>query len=172
MIAGKIVVYTSGTFDMLHVNHLRMIEYARNLGDILIVGVNTDELVTEQKSEPIVPFEERIALIRALKGPDIVIPQESLIHADKVAKLRFDVFVVGDDWDKKYDYLRNLGVDVVYFPYGKGVSSTGLKKRIVARHDALKRKATSHFNTGTRTEPEILIDRPGARLKRYASLTP
>ena len=76
MIAKKTVVYTSGTFDMLHINHLRMLEYARGLGDILIVGVNTDELVTRHKSTPIVPFEERIALVRALKGPDVVIPQE------------------------------------------------------------------------------------------------
>jgi choline-phosphate cytidylyltransferase/glycerol-3-phosphate cytidylyltransferase len=152
MIAGKTVIYTAGTFDMLHINHLRMLEYSRSLGDILIVGVNTDELVTAQKSEPVVPFEERIALIRALKGPDVVVPQDSLIHTDKVAKMRFDVFVVGDDWSGKYDYLRDLGVDVVYFPYGKGVSSTGLKKRIVARYEALKLKATSHFDNNTKTQ--------------------
>lgn len=158
MIAGKTVVYTSGSFDMFHINHLRMLEYARNLGDILIVGVNTDELITQAKSEPIVPFEERIALVRAIKGPDIVIPQDSLIHTDKVAKLRFDVFVVGDDWDKKYDYLRDLGVDVVYFPYGKGVSSTNLKRRIVARHEALTLKATSHFDINTVTGPTPPVD--------------
>ena len=64
MIADKTVVYTSGTFDMLHVNHLKMINYARALGDILIVGVNTDELVASYKSQPIIPFEERIALMR------------------------------------------------------------------------------------------------------------
>ncbi len=80
MIAGKTVVYTSGTFDMLHINHLHMLDYARGLGDILIVGVNTDELVIRHKSVPIIPFKERIALIRALKGPDIVIPQE-LAHS-------------------------------------------------------------------------------------------
>ena len=97
MIAGKTVVYTSGTFDMLHVNHLKMIEYARSLGDILIVGVNTDELVASYKSVPIVPFEERIALVKALKYPDIVIPQRNLDHTGKVKNLHFDVFVVGDD---------------------------------------------------------------------------
>ena len=70
MIGNKTVVYTSGTFDMLHVNHLKMLEYARSLGDILIVGVNTDELVASYKSIPIVPFEERIALLKAIKGPD------------------------------------------------------------------------------------------------------
>ncbi len=146
MIAGKTVVYTSGTFDMLHANHIKMIEYARSLGDILIVGVNTDELVESYKSQPIIPFEERIALMKALKYPDIVIPQHSLDHTDKVKKLSFDVFVVGDDWVGKYDYLREQGVDVVYFPYGAGVSSTNLKQRIYDSYEKMKQKADNHFS--------------------------
>lgn len=146
MIGNKTVVYTSGTFDMLHANHIKMIEYARQLGDILIVGVNTDELVMSYKSQPIIPFEERIALVKALKYPDIVIPQHSLNHADKVEKLNFDVFVVGDDWAGKYDYLKKQGVSVVYFPYGKGVSSTELKNRIYERYSPLKEKADNHFS--------------------------
>ena len=145
MIAGKTVVYTSGTFDMLHANHIKMIEYARSLGDILIVGVNTDELVESYKSQPIIPFEERIALIKALKYPDIVIPQDSLDHKDKVKKLNFDVFVVGDDWVGKFDYLKDLDVNVVYFPYGKGVSSTNLKKRIYENFEKLKEKTDNHI---------------------------
>ncbi len=146
MIAGKIVVYTSGTFDMLHANHIKMLEYAKALGDILIVGVNTDELVESYKSQPIIPFEERIALMKALKYPDIVIPQHSLDHADKVKKLNFDVFVVGDDWTGKYDYLKEQGVTVVYFPYGQGVSSSNLKQRIYERYEKLQKKADSHFS--------------------------
>ncbi len=141
MIAGKTVVYTSGTFDLLHVNHLRLIEYARGLGDILIVGVNTDELVASYKAMPMIPFEDRIALMRAIKGPDLVIPQHSLDHHDKVKKLKFDVFVVGDDWVGKYDYLEELGVTVVYTPYGKGVSSSSLKRKISAGYEELKKKS-------------------------------
>lgn len=147
MIAGKTVVYTSGTFDMLHANHIKMIEYARSLGDILIVGVNTDELVERYKSQPIIPFDERIALVKALKYPDIVIPQQSLDHSEKVKKLNFDVFVVGDDWVGKYDYLKEQGVDVVYFPYGAGISSTNLKQRIYERYAELKNTADNHFST-------------------------
>ena len=146
MIAGKTVVYTSGTFDMLHANHIKMIEYARSLGDILIVGVNTDELVESYKSQPIIPFDERIALVKALKYPDIVIPQHSLNHKDKVKKLNFDVFVVGDDWAGKYDYLKELGVDVVYFPYGSGVSSSNLKQRIYENYEQMKKRADNHFS--------------------------
>lgn len=145
MISKKTVVYTSGTFDMLHINHLNMINYARGLGDILIVGVNTDELVVKYKTNPIIPFEERIALMKAIKGPDIVIPQHSLEHSDKVKKLNFDVFVVGDDWVGKFDYLIKLGVTVVYFPYGKGVSSTKLKETLKSNYKTLKVKSDSHF---------------------------
>lgn len=145
MITGKIVVYTSGTFDMLHVNHLKMIEYARALGDILIVGVNTDELVASYKSDPMIPFEERIALMKAIKGPDIVIPQKDLDHTDKVKKLQFDIFVVGDDWAGKYDYLTALGVQVIYFPYGDGISSSNLKKRIYENYQKIRDKANNHL---------------------------
>lgn len=145
MIGNKTVVYTSGTFDMLHFNHLKMIEYARSLGDILIVGVNTDELVASYKSQPIIPFEERVALMKAIKGPDIVIPQKSLNHTDKVKKLNFDIFVVGDDWAGKYDYLKELGVDVVYFPYGDGISSSTLKKRIYDNYKKLQEKVDNHL---------------------------
>lgn len=145
MIGNKTVVYTSGTFDMLHINHLKMIEYARALGDILIVGVNTDELVASYKSTPIIPFEERIALMKAIKGPDIVIPQRSLDHTDKVSKLNFDIFVVGDDWIGKYDYLKDLDVDVIYFPYGVGISSSSLKKRIYNNYKKLQDKVDNHL---------------------------
>ena len=123
-----------------------MIEYARGLGDTLIVGVSTDELVCSYKKAPIIPFEERIAIIKALKYPDIVIPQHSLDHTELVKKLNIDVFVVGDDWTGKYDYLKGLGVTVFYFPYGKGLSSTSIKKEIVARYDEIKGKIDNQPN--------------------------
>jgi len=141
---GRTVVFTSGTFDMFHSNHLRMIEYARGLGDVLIVGVSTDELVKSYKSPPIIPFDERVAILRALKDPDLVIPQRSLDHRDKVSQLNMDIFVVGDDWVGKFDYLRDMGVQVFYFPYGKGVSSTALRERIVERYDQLIEEVDEH----------------------------
>jgi choline-phosphate cytidylyltransferase/glycerol-3-phosphate cytidylyltransferase len=107
-----------------------MINYARSLGDILIVGVSTDELVSSYKDKPIIPFNERLQIIEALKTPDIVIPQRTLDHTELVKKLNIDAFVVGDDWFGKYDYLKDLGVQVFYFPYGSGVSSSSLKKTI------------------------------------------
>jgi choline-phosphate cytidylyltransferase/glycerol-3-phosphate cytidylyltransferase len=136
MFKDKTIVYTSGTFDMFHYNHLRMINYARSLADILIVGVSTDELVMTFKPKPIVPFQERLQIIEALRTPDIVIPQHSLDHTEIVKKLNIDAFVVGDDWYGKYDYLKDIGVQVFYFPYGAGVSSTNLKKTIIDTYEA------------------------------------
>ena len=72
---------------MFHYNHLRMINYARSLGDILIVGVSTDELVMSYKDKPVIPFQERLQIIEALKTPDIVIPQHTLDHTEIVQKL-------------------------------------------------------------------------------------
>lgn len=103
------------------------------MADILIVGVSTDELVSSYKANPIIPFNERLQIIEALKTPDIVIPQHTLDHTEIVKKLNIDAFVVGDDWFGKYDYLKDLGVQVFYFPYGTGVSSSNLKKTI---HDS------------------------------------
>ena len=133
MFKEKTIVFTSGTFDMFHYNHLRMINYARSLADILIVGVSTDELVMSYKQKPIIPFNERLQIIEALRTPDIVIPQHTLDHTEIVKKLNIDAFVVGDDWYGKYDYLKELGVEVFYFPYGNGVSTTKIKKTI---HDS------------------------------------
>ena len=143
MFKDKTIVYTSGTFDMFHYNHLRMINYARSLADILIVGVSTDELVSSYKAKPIIPFTERLQIIEALKTPDIVIPQHTLDHSEIVKKLNIDAFVVGDDWYGKYDYLKDLGVQVFYFPYGTGVSSSNLKKTI---HDSYEANLKSHLN--------------------------
>jgi choline-phosphate cytidylyltransferase/glycerol-3-phosphate cytidylyltransferase len=146
MLQNKTIVYTSGTFDMFHSNHLKMIEYARGLGDTLIIGVSTDELVCSYKSHPIIPFEERLAIVNSLKYPDVVIPQRSLDHTEIVKKLNIDAFVVGDDWMGKYDYLRELGISVFYFPYGAGVSSTKIKQEIVTKYNAFKLTVDGHEN--------------------------
>lgn len=140
------IIYTSGTFDMFHSNHLKMIKYARGLGNTLIVGVSSDELVCSYKKAPIIPFEERIAIIEALKYPDLVIPQHTLDHTNLVKNLNINAFVVGDDWVGKYDYLRDLGIDVFYFPYGKGISSTNLKQKIAKGYVKLKLDVDEHDN--------------------------
>lgn len=150
MIKDKTIVYTEGTFDMFHSNHVKMIEYARGIGDKLIIGVSTDELVCSYKKPPIVPFEERIEIVKSLKYPDLVIPQHSLEHTELVKKLHIDVFVIGDDWTGKYDYLEELGVQVFYFPYGMGSSSTNIKEKIYDQYKKLKEQADKHQNPDIR----------------------
>ena len=152
MLKDKIIVYTSGTFDMFHYNHLKMINYARSLGDILIVGVSTDELVSSYKDKPIIPFDERLHIIEALKTPDIVIPQRTLDHTELVKKLNIDAFVVGDDWFGKYDYLKELDVQVFYFPYGAGISSSSLRKTIYDSYENSLQKERQ-------AKPEIVKNR-------------
>ena len=120
MYNNRVVVYTSGTFDMFHSNHLKMIEYARGLGDTLIVGVSTDELVCSYKRPPVIPFEERIAILKALKYPDVVIPQRSLDHTELVKKLNIDVFVVAPNGAAEVqaftavNALREAGLKAAY----------------------------------------------------------
>ncbi|AWB56760.1 adenylyltransferase/cytidyltransferase family protein [Colwellia sp. Arc7-D] len=138
------IVYVSGTFDLFHSNHLKMIQYGRGLGNTLIVGVSTDELVSSYKKPPAVPFEERIAIVEGLKGPDLVIPQHTLDHEETVSKLNIDIFVIGDDWYGKYDYLKELGVQVFYLPYGMGVSSSNLKKKIYDQYADMIKESDEH----------------------------
>jgi glycerol-3-phosphate cytidylyltransferase len=146
MLKDKLIVYVSGTFDMFHSNHLKMIQYARGLGDILIVGVSTDELVCSYKAPPTIPFEERIEIVKALKYPDLVIPQHSLEQTKLMKNLHIDAFVIGDDWQGKYDYLAGLGVKVFYFPYGIGVSTTKIKQQISENYIKIKSKVDKHTN--------------------------
>jgi glycerol-3-phosphate cytidylyltransferase len=146
----QIIVYTSGTFDLFHSNHLKMIKYARGLGNILIIGVSTDELVSSYKKPPVIPFEERIQIIEALKYPDIVIPQHSLDHTEIVKNLHINTFVVGDDWAGKYDYLQDFGVKVFYFPYGMGTTSSSVKEKIISKYLKIKNSIDKHSN------PEII----------------
>lgn len=126
--------YTSGVYDLFHVGHLNMLRNAKSLCDKLIVGVTTDELVSYKNKKAVIPFHERIEIVRNIKCVDVVVPQEDMDKMKQWDKLKFDVIFVGDDWhntDKwkeiELDFKR-VGVQIVYFPYTKGISSTKLNK--------------------------------------------
>jgi glycerol-3-phosphate cytidylyltransferase len=126
--------YTSGVYDLFHVGHLNMLRNAKSLCDKLIVGVTTDELVSYKNKKAVIPFHERIEIVRNIKCVDVVVPQEDMDKMKQWDKLKFDVIFVGDDWhntDKwkeiELDFKR-IGVQIVYFPYTKGISSTKLNK--------------------------------------------
>ncbi len=139
----KIVGYTTGVFDLFHIGHLRLLQKAKSKCDRLIVGVSTDELVETYKNKrPVIPYEERVEIVSALKCVDDVIPQE---HRDKIAsyhEIKFDVMFVGSDWkgsdlfNQVESELAEFGVNVVYFEYTNHVSSTSLQSTLQAIYDA------------------------------------
>ena len=125
------VGYTTGVFDMFHIGHLNILRQAKEQCEFLIVGVSVDDLVREYKNKsPIIPFHERIAIVEAIKYVDKVVPQYTLDKMEAWKELRFDALFHGSDWKntKLYDEIirefTSLGVDVVFLPHTKGVSST------------------------------------------------
>ena len=120
---------------MFHIGHVKILQKAKSLCDKLIVGVSTDALVKKYKNKkPIIPFSERVEVIKNNKCVDLVVSQNSLDKFKNWNKLKYDVMFVGDDWyaTKKWRDLdqefRKLGVKIVYLPYTKKTSSTKINK--------------------------------------------
>jgi glycerol-3-phosphate cytidylyltransferase len=141
-----ILGYTTGVFDLFHIGHLNILKNARGMCDRLIVGVTTDELVCYKHKCAVIPFSERLEIVRSIRFVDAAIPQESFDKIEAWKKLRFDMMFVGDDWygDDRWQDLEKqftgLGVKIVYFPYTKNISSTLLNEVLVKiRNDGLPR---------------------------------
>ena len=135
--SDKVVIgYTSGVYDLFHIGHLNLLKNAKGLCDKLIVGVSVDELVKYKHKTPVIPFEERIEIVRNCKYVDAAIPQEELDKFKMWEKLHFDVLFVGDDWfnspswQEMEEKFKKVGVRVVYFPYTKGISSTKITEAL------------------------------------------
>ena len=126
----ELIGYTTGVYDLFHIGHLNLLRNASALCDKLIVGVSTDEVVAYKHKSPVIPFVERIEIVRACKYVDVAIPQHSLNKFDAWEKINFDILFVGDDWFQEPRWkeleskLSQQGVRVVYFPYTGGTSST------------------------------------------------
>ena len=131
------VGYTTGVYDLFHIGHLNLLRRAKEMCDHLIVGVTTDELVSYKHKRAVIPFEERIEIVDSIKFVDETVPQESMDKMAAWEKLRFDVMFVGDDWKNTdkwnsfEDEFKKVGVDIIYFPYTKGISSTLLNDVLV-----------------------------------------
>ena len=128
---GKTTIgYTSGVYDLFHIGHLNLLKNAKGLCDKLIVGVSVDELVAYKHKRAVIPFQERLEIVRSIKYVDAAIPQDDLDKFKMWEKLHFDVLFVGDDWFKSERWQEmekkfgEVGVRVVYFPYTTGTSST------------------------------------------------
>ena len=132
--------YTAGVYDMFHIGHLNVIKNAKAKCDYLIVGVSTDEVVEKNKNKkPVIPFDERAAIVQAIKYVDQVVPQERYDIEGKIATVKkygINVMFVGSDWqgtakwNKIEQELAKIGCKVEYLPYTDGISSTMLAKKL------------------------------------------
>lgn len=131
-----IIGYTAGVFDLFHIGHLNLLRNAKGMCDKLIVGVSTDELVKYKGKSPVIPFSDRIEIIRNLRCVDAAVAQEDMDKLEMCKKLKASVMFVGDDWyksDKWQEYehqFAEAGIEIVYFPYTKNVSSTQISKAL------------------------------------------
>ena len=134
------IVYTVGTFDLLHVGHLALLNHCKLLGDMLVVGVASDAVVNMYKPNvPIVPLEQRVEMLEALSCVDIVRPYYQLEYVSGCKAVGVDIFVVGEDWGKKQhnldvnNYLRKIGKEITQVTYNPRTSSTKIKKIVLAQ---------------------------------------
>ena len=132
-----IIGYTTGVYDLFHIGHLNLLKNAKGLCDKLIVGVTVDELVKYKNKRAVIPFEERLEIVRSIKYVDAAIAQESLDKFAAWEKLKFDILFVGDDWyqserwQELEEKFQRVGVRVIYFPYTKGTSSTLINQTLI-----------------------------------------
>lgn len=131
------VGYTTGVFDMFHIGHLNILKRAKEQCEYLIVGVSTDEVVQTYKHKtPLIPFEQRMAIVEAIKYVDKVVPQITMDKMEAWKNIKFNAMFHGNDWQNSAlydDYVKKfaeVGVDVVFLPHTDGISSTDIAKKL------------------------------------------
>ncbi len=128
--------YTAGVYDLFHVGHLNLFKNAKGMCDKLIVGVTTDELISYKGKKALIPFEDRIEIVRSCRYVDAAVPQYDMDKLTACKKLGAELLFVGDDWyatEKWQNYERECteaGIKIIYFPYTKGISSTRIAKAL------------------------------------------
>lgn len=122
-------VITYGTFDLLHYGHINLLKRAKKLGDYLIVALSTDEFNLKEKGKKCYfSYKKRKALLEAIRYVDLVIPEESWEQKrTDIHEYHVDTFVMGGDWEGKFDFLREEGCDVVYLERTPEISTTQIK---------------------------------------------
>lgn len=122
-------VITYGTFDLLHYGHINLLRRAKAQGDYLVVALSTDEFNLGKGKKCYFTYEKRKQLLEAIRYVDLVIPEETWEQKrNDVHEYKIDTFVIGDDWEGKFDFLKEEGVEVVYLPRTPEVSTTKIKQ--------------------------------------------
>ncbi|EID31799.1 MAG: glycerol-3-phosphate cytidylyltransferase [Streptococcus mitis] len=122
-------VITYGTFDLLHYGHINLLKRAKDLGDYLIVALSTDEFNLQKDKISYFDYQQRKILLESIRYVDLVIPEISWEQKrEDVKKYYADIFVIGDDWEGKFDFLKDEGVEVVYLPRTEEISTTQIKE--------------------------------------------
>lgn len=137
------LIYTVGTWDLLHVGHLAILQYCKTLGNTVAVGVASDDVVASYKPNiPVVPLEQRMEMLQALRCVDIVRPYYELEYASACKELDVDIFVIGEDWGtaahnlEVESLLKSTGKSIMQVGYNPLTSSTKIKKRTIAQYQA------------------------------------
>jgi glycerol-3-phosphate cytidylyltransferase len=126
-------VITYGTFDLLHVGHINLLKGAKNLGDHLTVGLSTDEFNRHKHKDSFLSYEQRKVVLEAIRYVDEVISENDWKQkSTDILKYNIDIFVMGDDWEGKFDKLNEIS-KVVYLPRTENISTTSLKETIKSR---------------------------------------
>ena len=134
------LIYTVGTWDLLHVGHLALLQHCKTLGDTVAVGVASDEVVASyKKNVPVVPLAQRMEMLKALRCVDIVVPYYELEYTSACKELDVDVFVIGEDWGNAPHnteveaFLKSKGKSIVQVEYNAQTSSTKIKEKTIAQ---------------------------------------
>lgn len=123
-------IITYGTYDLLHVGHIRLLKRAKALGDYLIVGLSTDEFNRIKHKSSFMNYESRKEILEAIRYVDKVIPENNWNQkVQDVVDNKVDAFVMGDDWKGDFDFLQEY-CEVVYLPRTQDISSSGLKGQL------------------------------------------
>jgi glycerol-3-phosphate cytidylyltransferase len=124
-------VITYGTFDLLHYGHINLLRRAKEQGDYLIVALSTDEFNWKEKQKKCYfSYEKRKQILEAIRYVDLVIPENSWEQKiPDVKEFKVDTFVIGDDWEGKFDFLKEY-CDVVYLPRTPEISTTQIKQNL------------------------------------------
>ena len=132
-----IIGYTAGVYDLFHIGHLNLLKNAKGMCDKLVVGVSTDELAQYKDKKPLIPFEDRLEIVRSIRYVGAVVPQYDMNKLSMCKKLGASCLFVGDDWyatDKWKNYeqeFEEAGIRIVYFPYTQGTSSTKIREALL-----------------------------------------